>query len=177
MTQRTVKADDVKTLADWVARWPKAANLRFDPETREPTVYSNKDINTKVSSFPWKREADTLTILAQPQHYSAQAVEAATRRFGKIQETREQIRQTGHDQLRLAEAAVLAAWRAYRTAPPASRGPLRRDILTAEKAIIELEQSLAPTERIATSYNDVVRMYVPPMPYGNRGISVVAGGT
>jgi len=177
MTQRPVKADKVKTLADWVSRWPKATNIGFDPETREPTIYSDTKERTKVSSIPWKREADTLTVLSQPSRFSAQAVDAATRRFGKIQETRDQMRRTGEEQLRVAESAVLDAWRTYRAAPPAERGPLRREILTAEETLAELEAAQVPTGRVGIEYGNMTGAYVPPMPYARRGISMVAGAS
>ena len=143
MAQRTVKTDKIKTLRDWVARWPKATNLGFDPETREPTIYDTTKERVKVSSIPWKREADTITVLAQPSRFSADAVTAATGRFNKIREQREQMKVAGEGQLRAAEQNVLDAWRTYHAAPPAMRAPLRRDILSAEAAMQQLEKAAA----------------------------------
>ena len=187
MAQRTVPTDKIKTLADWVARWPKATNLGFDPETREPTIYSTAKERTKVSSIPWKREADTLTILAQPSRFSADAVAAATRRFDKIRDQRTQLRAAGDEQLRLAEAAVIEAWRTYHEAEAAVRAPLRRDVLSAEAMLRELEERAAPKGRRVYHIEDPTEkdillslkagIYVPPMPLGRRGISLVPGAT
>lgn len=176
MTQRTVKVEDIKTLKDWVSRWPKAGNLGFDPDTREPTIYTPTKERTKVSSIPWKREADTLTILAQPSRFSAQAVAAATARYGKIREQRDNQRLAGEEQLRSAEAAMLDAWRAYYATPVDSRAPLRRDILSAEATLQTLEKSLANEGRLEITDEDtgITRVYNPPMPLGRRGISLVA---
>ena len=185
MAQRTVKTDRIKTLRDWVARWPKATNLGFDPETREATIYDTTKERVKVSTIPWKREADTMTVLAQPTRFSADAVAAATGRFNKIREQREQMKAAGEGQLRAAEQNVLDAWRTYHAAPPAMRAPLRRDILSAEVSMQQLENAMAPKGRAIVWREDPdekdvlmsrkVGMYVPPMPVGRRGISMVAG--
>ena len=186
MAQRTVKTENIKTLRDWVARWPKATNLGFDPETREATIYDTTKERIKVSSIPWKREADTMTVLAQPSRFSADAVTAATSRFNKIREQRDQMRTAGEAQLRAAEQNVLDAWRTYHAAPPATRAPLRRDILSAEAAMQQLEKAMAPKGRAIVYREDheekdalmsrKVGMYVPPMPVGRRGLSLVSGG-
>ena len=172
MSQRTVKTDKIKTLADWVARWPKATNLGFDPETGEPTIYTATKERTKVSSIPWKREADTLTVLAQPSRFPPQAVAAATRRFDKIREQRIQQRAAGEEGLRVAEATLLDAWRTYYAEPPATRGPLRRDVLSAEAELRALEAGIANKDREIIERTGI---YVPPMPVSRRGISLVAG--
>lgn len=176
-----MKPELVKTLRDWSARWPKAQNLSFDPETREPTVYSQGTERTKVSTIPWKREGDTLTILSQPSRFTAAAVDAATKRFGRIREQRAQMSAAGAEQLRVAEGALLDAWRTYNAAPPATRGPLRRDILTAEKAVLEMEEALAAQlykGRTPITRGEYRGTYVPPMPENRRGIplTAVAGG-
>jgi hypothetical protein len=185
MAQRTVKTDKIKTLRDWVARWPKATNLGFDPETREATIYDTTKERVKVSSIPWKREADTMTVLAQPSRFSADAVTAATGRFNKIREQRDQMKVAGEGQLRAAEQNLLDAWRTYHAAPVAMRAPLRRDILSAEAAMQQLESVMAPKGRAIIYREDPyeknvlmsqkIGMYVPPMPFGRRGISMVAG--
>jgi hypothetical protein len=175
MAQRTIQPEKVKTLADWVARWPKATNLGFDPETREATIYDTSKERNKVSSIPWKREADTLTVLAQPTRFSAQAVATATSRFDKIRTQRTELRQAGEDQLRIAEGNVLDAWRSYHATPVASRGPLRRDILSAEATLHELEQALANKGRKVIRIGELSGIYIPPMPLTRRGISLVQG--
>ncbi len=187
MAQRTVKTEQVKTLRDWVARWPKATNLGFDPETREATIYDTTVDRVKVASIPWKREGDTLTILAQPTRFSPQVVEAATRRFDKIREQRAQIRAAAEDGIRAAEAALLDAWRQYNAAPITVQGTLRRDILSAEATLRDLEEKAAPKGRDIIVRDDPDEMnvllaaktgiYVPPMPVGRRGISLAGSAT
>jgi hypothetical protein len=187
MSRQTVKPEQIKSLKDWVARWPKATNLGFDPETREPTIYSAGPDRTRVSSIPWKREADTLSVLQQPSRFPPAAVEAATRRYTRIQEQRAKLRIAGEESLRLAEAAVLEAWRQYRAAPATTRSTLRRDILSAEETLYNLQESLANKSRTIMSVQDPderdvllttkVGIYIPPMPLARRGISLVAGAT
>jgi len=167
-----VKPELIKSLEDWVARYPKAANIGFDPETREPTIYSDPAKTTRVRSIPWKREADTLTILSNPSDFSPQAVSAATSRIGKIREQRNQLAAVGNEQLRLAESNLMDAWRVYEAAPASGKASLRRDILTAEATMMELEGKMAPKDRVAVEQQGMVRSYVPPMPFSRRGISV-----
>jgi hypothetical protein len=173
----TVKPETVKSLDDWIARWPRAKNLGFDPETREPTIYADKERKTIVRAIPWKREADTLTVLANPTQFSAQAVAAATSRIGKIREQRNQLAAVGNEQLRAAEANLLDAWRVYEAAPASGKAMLRRDILSAEATMMELEQKLAPKQRIAIEDEMGTHIYVPPMPVARRGISVTGAAS
>ena len=172
MAQRTVDPTKIKTLADWVARWPKATNLGFDAETREPTVYDTSKARAKVQSIPWKREADTLTILGQPARFSVKAIATATARYTKLQEQKTQQRQAAEDQIRLAEKSLLDARRTYRESPPAVRGPLRGDILAAESAIRELELSMADKGRMLVTLPQGTAVYVPPMPVKRRGVAM-----
>ena len=178
MAARTVKEDKVKTLADWVARWPKAQNLGFEPTTREPTIYTNAERTTVVRSFPWKREADTLTVLASPTHFSAPAVAAATSRVRKIAQQKDQLANAAIEQVKIAEANLLDAWRAYRAADAATQGSLRRDILAAEAALVVMEGRMAPQGRsiiqTPSPSGTVFSVYVPSMPSSRRGISLVA---
>jgi len=175
---QTAKAEPIQTLTDWIARWPKLKTLGFDPETREATIYTDKTHTTKVRSIPWKREADTLTILTNPSQFSAQAVDAATSRIRKIREQERQIRKVREEELRIAEVNLLDAWRTYNSASAADQPALRRDILTAEKTINELELRLAPVGRVAFADDkDLTRVYVGPMPLGRRGISVTGAAS
>jgi hypothetical protein len=178
MAQRTVKPERVTTLKEWVARWPKATNLGFDEETREPTVFSADDTRTRVGSFPWRREGDTITLLTQPTQFSQQAVGAARKRFDRIvvQKT-VQMRTAGEDALRTATAQLLETWRAYEEATPVVRASMRRDVLTAERAVRDLEAALANEvypERAFYNANDLNRVYNPPMPELRRGIPLNA---
>lgn len=178
MAARTVKEDKVTTLADWVARWPKAQNLGFEPTTREPTIYTNAEQTTVVRGFPWKREADALTVLSTPERFSAPAVTAATSRVRKIAQQKDQMLKAAEEQVRIAEANVLDAWRTYRAADAATRGSLRRDILAAETELVKMEKRLAPQGRVAVQMpspaGTIFSVYVPPMPSSRRGISLVA---
>ena len=174
MSRQTAKPDTVKTLKEWIARWPKARNLGFDPDTREPTIYSDKD-HVRINSIPWKREADTLTVLSDPTRFSAQAVAAATSRYGKIREQQSQMRGAGDAQQNLAETAVLDAWRAYNAAAEADRGALRRDILSTERALRDIERLLAKKDKTLIVDDDkkIFLAYNLPMPLARRGISLV----
>lgn len=181
-----VKPEAIKTLRDWARRWPATGNLGFDPETREPAVFDTADADRKqVKKFAWERAGDTLTILAQPERFSQQAVSAASSRISKIREQRTAYEKAAADQLRTAERALLDAWQAYRAADPASRAVLRRDVLTAERAIAELERALAVQVKVDRENQAVyhgsdvlITAYVPPMPTERRGIpvSAAAGG-
>jgi hypothetical protein len=192
---RTVRPELVTTLKDWTARWPKATNLRFDPETREATVYSTT--GNKVRSFPWEREGDILTVLAAPDRFSGEMVAAARRRYGKYHDRLEAARTSAEGPMREAERALLEAWQAYRTAVPGARASLMRDVLAAEETVRELEETLASVvyrgrESTVVSIDGVyskvtlksgasrlVRMdsatgvYVPPFPVARRGMEAV----
>lgn len=186
MSKRLAKPEAVKTLRDWAGRWPAAGNLGFDPETREPAVFDSADKERKqVSKFAWERAGDTLTILSQPDRFTQAAVAAATSRIGKIREQRVAYEAAAAEQLRVAEHALLDAWRAYRAAPPMESATLRRDVLTAEKAVRDMETALATQvqagrirNNIAHSSGIFVGPYVPPMPIERRGIPInaAAGG-
>jgi hypothetical protein len=174
---RLVKPDQVRTLRDWVARWPKADNLEFDADTREASVYApvkrNQEGRNRVATIPWKREGDVITILSQPERFTAGAVTTARRRMESIRTNQIQARAGAEDQIRQQEAAVMAAWRAYREAPAMSRGALMRDVLTAERALNEMETTIAnELQKQRTIYNaaGMVGIYNPPIPPESRGI-------
>ena len=180
MAQRTVAPDKIKTLRDWVRRWPKVANLGFDEETREPTIYSADASRTKVSSIPWRREGDMLTILAQPERFTGGAVDAARKRYERYQERQQKIADAGNTQIRVHEAALLEAWRTYRASPPAARGLLRRDIAVAERQYRETEEAMAAAQksgRTVITIGSVVGAYIPVIPLDRRGISLEAAAT
>jgi hypothetical protein len=170
---RTVKPETIKTLREWTARWPKATNLGFDPESREPTIYAQDGSRTRVSSIPWRREGDTMTILTQPALFPAGAVAAARGRFAKVQQQRAQISTAGQEQMRIAEAAVLEAWQRYNAAPASGRAVLRRDILLAERQMRDVEAAMAPRDRVVAYVKDYITTYVPPFPTAQRGISLL----
>jgi hypothetical protein len=190
---RAVPPERVTSLKDWVARWPKASNLKFDAETREATVYTTA--GTKDKSFPWEREGDVLTVLSAPERFSGEMVEAAKRRYGRYRKRVEDARALAEAPMIAAERDLLEAWQAYRAAPPAARDALRSDIIEAEKAVRNLEKTLAAavyrgreatTVEITGVYEKIVKksgaaqlarrteatgVYVPPFPVGRRGMA------
>jgi hypothetical protein len=180
MATRTVNPDTVRTLRDWVARWPKAGNLGFDPEGRNPVVYTRETPARKLKEIPWKREADTLTVLSQRGAFAGTAVAAAERRMARIREQRDAAASAAQEQIRVAEAAVLEAWRAYHAADPIARGrgALRRDVLVAERNLRALEVAQLPAERKVVEMGDVTTVQVPAMPRALRGMELtdVAAG-
>ena len=174
---RTVKPETIKSLREWAARWPKATNLGFDPESREPTIYAQDGSRTRVSSIPWRREGDTMTILTQPAIFPAGAVAVARGRFAKVLQQRTQISTAGQEQMRIAEAAVLEAWQRYNAAPASGRAVLRRDILLAERQIRDVEAAMGPRDRVIAYAGDYTTTYVPPFPTAQRGISLAEAAT
>lgn len=178
MAQRTVKPERVTTLKEWVARWPKATNLGFDEETREPVVFSADGARSRVGSFPWRREGDTITILTQPALFSQQAVTSARKRFNRIVTQRDtQMRATGEEAIRDAIAKLLETRRSYDAATPSVRAGMRRDVLTAERTVRDLEAALAAElypERAFHSREGLYSVYNPPMPITRRGIPLNA---
>jgi len=177
MSTRTVKPELVKTLRDWSKRWPGTSNLGFDPETREPAIFSIGAERKQVSRIPWVREGDTLTILSTPTRFSEAAVTAATARYNKIGEQRKAYEMAAADQIRTAEAELLDAWRAYRNPGGRSIDALRRDILTAERNIRQVEDALAAQiykDREHVKYGEGSSIYMPPMPVARRGVPLVS---
>jgi len=178
-TQTTVKPDIISNLAEFVARVAKSANLGFDPVTREPTIYADAKQTTKVKSIPWIREADTLTVLAQPSRFSAAINDAATARLKELRDETEARLRAAEEQLYAAEQDVLNAWLSYKAATDAVKPSLRRDILAAEKRFQKLQKSVAPPNRILRKFttpqytSESTCIYVPPMPIKARGIKTI----
>jgi hypothetical protein len=170
MAQRTAKPADIKTLQDWVKRWPKVSNLSFDPETREASIYKPDDIKTKTGSIPWKREADVITVLSDPSRFSEAAVTASKKRMGTIRQTTEQTRRAVDDQMRTQESALLEAWREYRSAPSSA---LMAAVIQAELALNATEKSLASKERAVYQMGDFITTYDPPIPNNQRGLGQI----
>ena len=174
---RTVKPEKIKTLRDWVSYWPKSVNLEFDATTREPVVMSaEKDAaqRTQVGSFPWRREGDVLTILTQSDRYGEPAVVAARQRMERIRGKRSEFVTAAAEPLREAETALLEAWRSYEAAPPSGRAVLRREVLTAERTLRELEETLASKDRALRNIDGYDIAFVPTVPLARRGISLTA---
>jgi hypothetical protein len=172
MSQRTAKPADIKTLQNWVQRWPKVSNLEFDSATREPTLYTTAPrgdpARTKVGTIPWKREADSITVLTQPTKFTPEAVETARKRISALNAASKQSREAGEAQIRVLEGAVLNAWNAYRAAPSM---PLLQDVLQAERALTAQEVSLG-SNRVVVTHGDYMATYVPPIPLKQRGLPV-----
>lgn len=181
----TVDPERVKTLSDWVSRWPKAANLGFDEETREATIYAREKPHTAVvGAIPWKREGDVMTILSEPLRFSEQAVTAAKARYDEYHDEEEARRAAVENELRTAEADLLAAWRTYHAASPADRPSLRRDVLTAERTIRKKEAELSlrikgdqiVSMRERRRYDQGTGYYVEPLPLDKRALPLTAIG-
>lgn len=176
--QRTVKPEQIKTLRDWVQRWPKVGNLDFDADTREPTIYTVDSTRQRVGSIPWRREVDTLTVLTQPAHYTEQMQQAAAGRYNRIVEQKAQLQAAADEQLRIAERNLMDAWRTYEQAPASARAALRRDVLAAEKAFNEMEAALASQlyreRKVRELDGDLTGTYVPVIPTARRGIPMSA---
>lgn len=149
------RPEAIKTLRDWVNRWPKADNLEFDADTREPTVYMaakrGDPARTKASTIPWKREGDVMTILATPHLFSEGAVAAARKRYSDEQAATAGILEPKLAELRERERALLETWRTYRATDPSGRAALRRTVLAAEKSYMELEKEIATLQNRSTS--------------------------
>jgi len=168
---QTVDPERVTTLRTWVKYWPKANNLAFDSEQRNPAIYNQAGTSVK-STIPWKREADTLTVLTQRESFGTAAISAAERRIGKIREDREAEKAAAEEQLRLAEATVLDAWRAYRGAAGTAGGrdALMRDVVQAEKTLRNLEAAISPLDRKKVMVEELTSVQTPVMPYALRGM-------
>ncbi len=182
---KLVNPTDVKTLKDWVARWPKTQNLEFDATTREPAIFTavkRSDAGrVQVGKIPWKREGDTMTILSNPERFATGAVTTARKRYAAYRTNQRQVTIAADEQLRLQEATLLEAHRAYREAPPATRPTLLRDVLQAQKALSDMEQALAEQlqkERAVVFRENVTSVYNPPIPWKARTVPLtdVAGG-
>jgi hypothetical protein len=195
---RTVKPENVKTLRDWATQWPTASNVGFDPVTREPTVFS-LDGTTQVSKIPWRREADVVSVLSDPARFPPALVSAADGRIKKLKEQDNAVAAAATEQLRIAEADLVQAWRSYRDADDTMKATLRRDILTAERRIVETEEAAAmqlkkgreirrftaheitsPLKQfITTGYGiaakdiELTVAYIPYPPVNRRGINLV----
>lgn len=199
---RAVPPERVTSLKDWVARWPKASNLKVDPDTREASVYTTT--GTKARSFAWEREGDVLTVLSAPERFSGEMVAAAQRRYGRYRDRMDAARAAAEGPMLAAERALLEAWQAYRAAPAGARAPLMRDVLDAEEVLRDLEETLAAvvkrgreatTMEIAGVYEKVTLasgasrltrkteatgVYIPSFPTGRRGMAAteaLSGGT
>ena len=174
---RTVVPDKVRSLRDWVARWPKATNLGFDAETREPTIYSVDEGRSKIASIPWKREGDMITILSQPTKFSGSALDAARARSARIIEQREALIMTKTDEIQSLEEELLRAWREYAASPPASRSAMMFDIRSREAAYRDAERELAEQIQVGRSKVDrgkFTGVVVPSVPIEKRAISLSA---
>lgn len=174
---RTVAPEKVRSLRDWVARWPKAVNLGFDAETREPTIYSLDEGRSKVASIPWKREGDMITILSQPMKFSGGAVDAARARQARLIEQREGIVAAATEELQGLEAELLRAWREYAASPPAARAAMMFDIRAREAAYRTAEEELAGrllVDRAMVDRGKYKGVVVPSVPIEKRAVSLSA---
>jgi len=163
MSQRVAKPADIKTLKNWVDRWPKAGNLLFDEATREPTI--NASDGTKVGSIPWKREGDIITVLTQPTKFTQNIVELAKKRITSINVAAKTVQAGQEAQMRVLEGALLKAWADYKSAPSI---PLLQAVLSAEKALASQSQST----RVVITNGDFMSTYLPPVPMQQRALPI-----
>ena len=177
MASRYVRPEKIRTLRDWTARYPRVVNLGFDQETREPTVYSADAARTAVNKIPWKREGDMMTILSQPAQFAGGAVDAARRRYQEVRAKQKEVGDAATVQIQTAEAALLEAWRTYYAAPPETRSTLVRSIVTAERAVREIEEAVAgklAKERSHVRRGELHATYNPSIPMKYRPVSLTA---
>ncbi len=141
-------------------------------------IYTRAAPMTKVKEIPWKREGDTVTILSQRDAFSGAAVGAAERRMGKFREQRDAMAAATVEQVRVAEAALLDAWRVYRAADGVAggRGALMRDIMVAERTLQEIEEAAAPAGRRTVEVKEYTGVQVPVMPLALRGMAMAEVG-
>lgn len=175
--KKTAPAPDagVTTLKGWVNGWPRSKELSFDPESREPTVFTNDSARSKVGSIPWRREGDVLTILTQSGKYPMGVVEAAARRYAM---TRGEKNAEAEDERITKEETILNAWRAYRAASAADKPAVMEAILKAERELYKLDELLAGTDRkFIASEAGFVSAFYPPIALDQRAmtLSAVAG--
>lgn len=177
---RTVDPKHIKTLGDWASRWGTVKNLGFDADTREPVVFA-KDGTTRVNSFPWRREKDTMTILTAPQLFNTSDVGVARTRYAAVQTERAASANVTEGELKTAEKTLMEAWRQYHDPRlnAATRAGLRPQIQAAESAVRELEAALVaiktPKETklrqiVVSEKQRFQTAYVPPFPTEMRGI-------
>jgi len=180
-SQKVIKPESVKNLSDFVARFNKASNLGYDPETREPTIYADAARENRVRSIPWKREADTLTILSNAAAFSDQARVAAQSRIDTVRAEKDKRQNEANAEMFSAETMILAAQREYAAALPADKSSKRRAILLAEASLREIQTNRTKPyfykRYTAPEYlNTGVGIYMAPMPLDRRGISLVGTG-
>jgi hypothetical protein len=173
MSQRTVKPADIKTLKDWVKRWPKSGNLEFDAETREPVVYNeikrSKEGRAKVATIPWKREFDILSVVAAPAKYSEAVATAARNRIGVLDERKNELKRTMEEGVRTHETQLLKAWRDYRADP---RESSLQNVLAAEKMLSDIEVAYAPRDRSIIKIDGYSASYIPSVPLNQRALPI-----
>jgi hypothetical protein len=168
-THKAIKAEKIPDLKTWASLWPKAPNLSFDPVTREATIYTI-DGKTKVSSFPWIREADTLTVLTNTTKFPPAVIDAAESRLSDIRTAEATDYTAKIAALREAEASLLIAWAAYSS--DANR-TTKDAVLAAERVIRGIEEVLVPSRLIKECMGKYYGIYLLPMPEDKRGIPIV----
>ena len=172
-THKAIQAEKIPDLKTWASLWTKAPNLSFDPITREATIYS-VDGKNKVSSFPWIREADTLTILSNTTKFPQLVVDAAKSQLDEIRNDAKTEHAEKIAALRDAETFLLIAWAAYTSD---SNRTTRDAVLKAEQTIRGIEELLVSDRRLKTftginSSTVYDGIYLSPMPLEKRGIPI-----
>ena len=135
----TAKPKAVDTLVKWSKYYGKKSNVQFDPDTREPIVFS-EDGTTVAKRFAWERKADMVTILGNPEGFKPTWSDIAVRRLGKLTTPILESRRQTEEQLREAEQRLLSLWSNYAT--PELRRAHQMEIIDAENAVRLLESNL-----------------------------------
>jgi hypothetical protein len=101
----------------------------------------------------------------------------AKRRYGDVKDQQRELIGGLEQQQADAEKLVLEAWEAYREATPAMRGTMMSAVISAEKALAAIEEQRGKQREMGGGYyedreTDVIRGYVPPMPFSQRGVPI-----
>jgi hypothetical protein len=180
--QRTVPPGTIKNLSDWLARWPKATNVGFDPTARNPVVYTADDTRRKVLEIPWRREFDTISVLITPSRHSPQVLAMAKRRYTDVKELQSELISSSEEQLREAEEILLEAWAEYESADLATKRQLITGVMEAERVYADLEKEFVKQRTPGSvSYIDKRKpkrqqygIYTPPMAVSRRGLPLTS---
>ena len=158
----TADPNTITDLKTWVSLWPRVSNLRFNSETREPTVYDRTG-NTISHTIPWIRKADILTVLSNIDQYSDHVVRNARDVYAAATSVEPSEKKRVEDEFRNAETDLLTLWNQYKQNPSHT---LKESIIRAEKVVRNLEES--------KKHRYVVKsqLYIKPLTVDKRGIDL-----
>jgi hypothetical protein len=172
MPPKVVDPAKIQTLRDWVAHYPKYTNVRFNPETGEPAVYSNADFTTIVKTFAWERQADAITVLTQPTQFPLQVLDSAVTRMREFSEEQTETYEKTLPDLQAVEQQLMKA----------RMDGNKEMVVKADLALLQLERSIAPVGRVHVTSDDkkksnaFIASYVSPLPFKRRAIPLAPTG-